>query len=142
MSGKCFRNGRQRADKRRRGDGNRSVPSCRQGARLDLKKKTRKYIAKFYAAFAGCRCRPTHLPLFSRTPDLKRALLPQDVIYVGGGNTKSMLAVWQEWGLPQLLRKAWSAGTVLAGFSAGAICWFKTGLTDSWGDRLAALPCL
>jgi dipeptidase E len=99
-------------------------------------------ITKFYAAFAHYRCRTTHLPLFGRTPDLKRALLPQDVIYVGGGNTKSMLATWREWGLPRLLRKAWSSGSVLAGFSAGAICWFRTGVTDSWEDRLTRLPCL
>ena len=100
------------------------------------------YIEKFYAAFKTHRCRPTHLPLFRRTPDLKQVLLTQDVIYVGGGNTKSMLAVWREWDLPRLLRQAWGTGTVLAGLSAGAICWFKTGVTDSWGDRLAGLPCL
>jgi peptidase E len=99
------------------------------------------YIRKFYKAFANYRCRPTHVPLFGRTPDLK-TLLTQDVIYVGGGNTKSMLAAWREWGLPQILRKAWSWGTVLAGFSAGAICWFDTGVTDSWADKLRPLPCL
>jgi dipeptidase E len=100
------------------------------------------YIEKFYAAFRAHRCRPSHVPLFRRTPDLKQALLTQDVIYVGGGNTKSMLATWREWDLPRILRRAWSGGTVLAGISAGAICWFKTGVTDSWGDRLTGLPCL
>jgi peptidase E len=100
------------------------------------------YIARFYAAVSRHRCRPTHVPLFARTPDLKRALLNQDVIYVGGGNTKSMLATWREWGLPQLLRRAWRDGIVLAGVSAGAICWFQMGVTDSWADRLASLPCL
>jgi peptidase E len=100
------------------------------------------YIARFYAAFKHLRCRPTHLPLFGRTPDLEQTLLAQDVIYVGGGNTKSMLATWREWGLPRLLRRAWQAGTVLAGVSAGAICWFRMGVTDSWADRLAGLPCL
>jgi peptidase E len=53
-----------------------------------------------------------------------------------------MLAVWREWDVPRLLRRAWSTGTVLAGISAGAICWFKAGVTDSWGDRLTGLPCL
>ena len=100
------------------------------------------YIAKFYAAFSAHRCRPTHVSLFGRTPDLKQALLTQDVIYVGGGNTRSMLATWREWDLPRLLRRAWSTGTVLAGVSAGAMCWFTTGVTDSRADRLAALPCL
>jgi dipeptidase E len=100
------------------------------------------YIARFHAAFAEHRCRPTHVTFFGRTPDLKAALLTQDVIYVGGGNTKSMLATWRDWGVPGLLRQAWKSGTVLTGISAGAICWFETGLTDSWADRLAMLPCL
>jgi peptidase E len=100
------------------------------------------YINSFYTAFRQLPCRPTHLPLFARTPDLKRALLEQDVIYVGGGNTKSMLAVWREWEIPGLLRRAWEAGSVLAGVSAGAICWFETGVTDSWGSGLYPLPCL
>ena len=58
--------------------------------------------------------------------------MTQDVIYVGGGNTKSMLAVWRDWDLPRPLRRAWMNGTVLAGISAGAICWFRMGVTDSW----------
>jgi len=100
------------------------------------------YVAKFYAAFAGLGCQPTHVPLFARTPGLREALLGQDLIYVGGGNTKSMLAVWREWGIPSILREAWRRGIVLTGVSAGAICWFKAGVTDSWAGRLAALPCL
>jgi dipeptidase E len=100
------------------------------------------YVARFYATFATYRCKPTHLPLFGRTPDLERILPAQDVIYVGGGNTKSLLAVWRDWGLPQLLRKAWTSGTVLAGVSAGAICWFEAGVTDSWSGRLAGLSLL
>ena len=100
------------------------------------------YIAKFYAAFSKLRCRPVHVPLFARTPDLAKVLLGQDLIYVGGGNTKSMLAAWREWGIPALLRQAWRDGIVLAGVSAGAICWFETGVTDSWAGRLSALTCL
>ena len=100
------------------------------------------YLTKFYAAFTKLGCVPTHVPLFARTPDLKKVLLSQDVIYVGGGNTKSMLAVWDDWDIPALLRKAWKQGTVLAGVSAGSICWFQTGVTDSWADHLALLPCL
>ena len=99
-------------------------------------------IERFYARFATLRCRPTHLPLFGRTPDLNALLPAQDVIYVWGGNTKSMLAVWREWELPRLLRKAWTSGTVLAGISAGAICWFEACITDSWAGRYAGLPAL
>jgi peptidase E len=73
---------------------------------------------------------------------LKEALLTQDVIYVGGGNTKSMLAVWRDWDVSRLLRRAWNNGTVIAGISAGAICWFRKGVTDSWGHGLTGLPCL
>ena len=100
------------------------------------------YIERFYEAFKAHRCRPSHVPLFRRTPDLKQALLTQDVIYVGGGNTKSMLAVWRDWDVPRLLRQAWTNGTVLAGISAGAICWFRMGVTDSWGKGLTGMPCL
>lgn len=100
------------------------------------------YIDSFYDAFRTLPCRPTHVPLFARTPDLSTALLEQDVIYVGGGNTRSMLAVWREWEMPALLRRAWQGGTVLAGVSAGAICWFETGLTDSSGTGLYPLPGL
>lgn len=100
------------------------------------------YVEKFYAAFKAHRCRPTHVPLFRRTPDIKQVLLSQDVIYVGGGNTRSMLAVWREWNLPRLLRQAWKMGIVLTGVSAGAICWFRTGVTDSSAAGLTGLPCL
>lgn len=100
------------------------------------------YIEAFYTAFKRLPCRPTHVPLFARTPDLNTALLEQDVIYVGGGNTKSMLAVWREWEMPALLRRAWESGTVLAGVSAGAICWFETLLTDSSGTGLFPLAGL
>jgi peptidase E len=77
----------------------------------------------------------------SRTT-MRSYLLAQDVIYVGGGNTKSMLAVWREWGVPELLREAWESGIVLAGISAGAICWFEQGITDSFADQLRVIDCL
>jgi dipeptidase E len=100
------------------------------------------YVMRFYAAFSRFRCRPTHLQLFNRTPDLRAYLLSQDVIYVGGGNTKSMLGVWREWGLPEVLREAGEAGVLLAGLSAGAICWFEQGLTDSFVGDLRPLQGL
>ena len=100
------------------------------------------YIAKFYAAYTALGARPSHLPFFERTPELRELVLSQDVVFVGGGNTKSMLAVWHEWGLPEILKEASGSGVVLAGVSAGAICWFEQGLTDSWADRLRPLACL
>lgn len=99
-------------------------------------------IVRFYSAYVRLSCRPSHLSFFRRTPDLRSYLLAQHVIYVGGGNTKSMLAVWREWGLPALLREAWESGIVLAGVSAGAICWFEQGVTDSFANQLRVLDCL
>jgi peptidase E len=97
---------------------------------------------KFYTRFAPLNCRPSHLSFFDRTPDLEKWVHSQDIIYVSGGNTKSMLAVWREWNLPNLLQSAIQKGTVLAGISAGAICWFESGLTDSMQGDLMPLPCL
>ncbi len=101
------------------------------------------YIVRFYRAFLDLGCAPSHLSLFRpHTAEIADFLLSQDVIYVGGGNTKSMLALWREWELDVILRQAWQQGTVLAGVSAGAICWFAQGLTDSIYNQLNALPCL
>jgi peptidase E len=100
------------------------------------------YVEKFHAAFASLGAHTHDLPFFHRTPDLRRCILAQDVIYVGGGNTKSMLAVWRDWGLVPILREAYDAGIVLGGQSAGAICWFEQGVTDSWADRLRPLDCM
>jgi len=98
---------------------------------------------RFYAGFSQFDCRPTHLPLFARTPrDVASFVLEQDAIYVGGGNTRSMLAVWREWELDRHLRAAWEAGVVLGGASAGSICWFEHGLTDSVAGPLTAMRCL
>jgi len=100
------------------------------------------YIASFYSAFLKLGCRPSVLTFFKRTPDLRSFLLDQDVIYVGGGNTKSLLAIWRDWGAAEILREAWESGIVLTGVSAGAICWFEQGLTDSFSDGLRPLDCL
>jgi dipeptidase E len=100
------------------------------------------YLQSFHEAFSRYDCQRSHLLFFDRTPDLRSVVLNQDVIFVGGGNTRSMLAVWRDWGLVELLREAWQSGTVLAGVSAGAICWFEQGLTDSYSDRLEVLDCL
>ena len=96
------------------------------------------YIANFHTAFA-LRAEASHLALFARTiDDLETFVLGQDVIYVGGGNTANMLAVWRVHGVDRILTRAWEAGVVLTGLSAGSICWFEGGTTDSFG-ALAAL---
>lgn len=100
-------------------------------------------LVRFYTIFSQLPCKLSHLVFFRRTPrDLRSLLLSQDVIYMGGGNTRSMLAVWREWGMPEILREAWESGIVLAGRSAGAICWFEQGVTDSVVDVLLPLNCL
>jgi dipeptidase E len=98
---------------------------------------------RFYAGMSQFNCTPTHLPLFARTPrDLTSFVLEQDAIFVGGGNTRSMLAVWRDWGLDVHLRTAWQRGVVLGGWSAGSICWFEQGITDSIAGPLTALDGL
>src|SRR5579862_2769825 len=71
--------------------------------------------------------------------DLRELALAHDVILVGGGNTANMLAVWRVHGFDRVLREAWETGVVLAGSSAGMICWFEAGVTDSFGPELAGM---
>ena len=100
------------------------------------------YIIQFYKCFTKISCEPSHVTFFQRTPRLDSIINKADVIYVGGGNTKSMLAVWQEWKLDKLLLKAYNNGKILCGVSAGAICWFEQGITDSWASNLNVMDCL
>jgi dipeptidase E len=101
------------------------------------------YLLKFYQAFGQFDCVPTHLSLFSLpSADLRGFVLAQDLIYVGGGNTRSLLALWREWGLEAIFREAAAAGVVLAGISAGANCWFEQCTTDSVPGELRVLNCL
>ena len=74
--------------------------------------------------------------------DLRELILSQDSICVSGGNTANMLAIWRVHGIDELLREAWEQGIVLWGASAGMICWWEHGVTDSFGPNLAALDCL
>lgn len=93
-----------------------------------------KYTANFFRAMSELDCTPTDLPLFERRDrDLRRAVNDLDVIYVGGGNTLSLLAVWRAHGLDEILRDAWQAGVLLCGVSAGMNCWFEQSVTDSYG---------
>jgi peptidase E len=98
-----------------------------------------EYIAAFYTFFAR-RAEASHLGLFDRRVDDIGAFLgEQDVIYVGGGNTADMLAVWRTHGVDRALKDAWESGVILAGPSAGAMCWFEAGLTDSFGPDLGPI---
>jgi dipeptidase E len=105
-------------------------------------------ITRFHAAFAGRPCEPVHLSLFrlgANPVDLRELLLSQDIVYVGGGSMRNMLAIWRAHGLDEILRECWEQGTVLAGLSAGAMCWFEGGITKSSGapapvEGLGLLP--
>ena len=98
------------------------------------------YIERFYAAMQAHDCVPDHLALFRRSRvDLRAQLLAQDLIYVGGGNTANLLAIWRLHGVDVVLREAWAQGVVLCGLSAGSLCWYTAGVTDSFGADLAPL---
>lgn len=99
------------------------------------------YLLKFYRAFSG-RAIATDLTIFDPpaaprrpkyTSEIADFVAEQDVLYVGGGNTANLLAIWRAHGLDRVLGDAWYSGKILCGVSAGMICWFRDGLTDSFG---------
>jgi peptidase E len=92
------------------------------------------YTDRFHLAYRSLGCETSHLSLFwPHRLDFDEYMLEQDVIYVGGGNTRNLLVLWRDWGLDIAIRKAYENGTVLAGVSAGANCWFEEFSTDSMG---------
>ena len=98
------------------------------------------YLLTFYQQLAGWDCEPRHLALFDRTTDDPGEVIArQDVVIVGGGNTANMLAIWRLHAVERALRDAYAAGTVLTGWSAGCICWFEAGITDSFTPDLGPL---
>jgi peptidase E len=100
------------------------------------------WTVAWYERLRG-RAEMTPLHFFPWPPDgLRELALAQDVIFVTGGNTANALAIWRTHGFDEILREAWQAGVVLAGWSAGMICWFEHGVTDSFGPQLAAMECL
>jgi dipeptidase E len=102
------------------------------------------YIRRFHIAFERLPCIPTHLALSEpqKTNSIS-AVFESDIFYVGGGNTREMLAIWRQYGLDKALKEAWQAGKILCGISAGAICWFEQGISDSVVEgELHPLKCL
>ena len=95
------------------------------------------YLARMYSAFRGWSVDLAHLSLFSQpNADVGELLLRQDLIWVGGGSVSNLLAVWRVHGVDEVMRQAWDSGVVLAGVSAGSICWHVGGPTDSFGPTL------
>jgi peptidase E len=96
-------------------------------------------VLAFYESFAR-RAEPAHLAFNPWPPtDLRDLVLAHDVVYVSGGNTANALAVWRVHGFDAILREAWERGKLLCGWSAGMICWFESGVTDSFGPELAGM---
>lgn len=101
------------------------------------------HIELFYREMGQQKCRPTHLSLMNPvTVDFEAFFAQMDIIYVGGGATKNLIALWRAWGIDKALRSAWENGVILSGTSAGSICWFESCITDSFPPKLAPLECL
>lgn len=101
------------------------------------------YRNRFLKAYGELSCEPSFLSLFKPpTRDLGSFINEKDILHVGGGNTKNLLCLWRGWGLDKIIKQAYQRGMILSGMSAGMICWFEQGITDSFGDGLEALECL
>jgi dipeptidase E len=107
------------------------------------------YLVRFYRHFPASRCEPSHVSLFRRdrgVADVREHLLAQDLVYVGGGSLISLMGVWRAHGVDVMLREAWEAGVVMAGLSAGSLCWFGEAMSGYHGEcqavrGLGLLPC-
>lgn len=100
-------------------------------------------IELFYRHMGQHECRPCHLSLITPvTLDFEDYLCNMNIIYVFGGATKNLIALWREWGIDVALRSAWEAGVILSGTSAGSICWFESCITDSFPPKLLPLRCI
>jgi peptidase E len=98
-----------------------------------------EYTVAFYARWGQLGV-PSHLPFFPYPPgDFRELALAQDAISISGGNTANMLAIWRVHGFDGVLHEAWERGIVLFGASAGMICWFEAGVTDSFGPQLEGM---
>jgi peptidase E len=98
------------------------------------------YVVRFYRTFCASDCESSHVSLFRRDAGVRHVeshLMTRDVIYVGGGSVLSLLGAWRAHGLDTVLRRAWEAGVVLCGGSAGSLCWFTSGVTAFHGEPQA-----
>lgn len=96
------------------------------------------YYTRMYSALGAAGAEVSHLALFPMPSALDPAglILSQNVVFVGGGSVANLAAVWRVHGIGALMRAAWEQGVILSGASAGAICWFEAGTTDSYGFDL------
>lgn len=96
------------------------------------------YFEMFARGMEAYNCETRHFNIFEpATLDFVDYLMGMDIVFVGGGSTKNLMALWREWGFDKALKSAWEKGVVMAGGSAGLICWFQSGLTDSYPPVLA-----
>jgi cyanophycinase-like exopeptidase len=98
-------------------------------------------ISDFYSVLDRFDCRATHVSLFRlerEWVDLRDHLVNQDLVYAAGGSMLNLIAIWRAHGLAEIMRDVWEAGVLLAGQSAGAMCWFEHGITSSAGQPRAA----
>jgi dipeptidase E len=101
------------------------------------------YIELFYENMKNHEVTASHLSLFNGPKEsLRDFIFDKDIFYVGGGNTRNLMVLWKEWGLGELLKEASQAGKILGGISAGSLCWYEEGVTDSVPGKLGALSCL
>ncbi|MBC7428460.1 MAG: peptidase E [Bacteriovorax sp.] len=101
------------------------------------------YIDRFYDYMKDHEVSPSHLSLFKApVGSLRDYILSKDVLYVGGGNTRNLMALWREWGLDKIILEAYQRGVVIGGLSAGGLCWFEEGVTDSIPGKLTKLSCM
>lgn len=99
-------------------------------------------IETFYRELNQHDCRPFHLNMYKPvTRDFEDFFRSMDIVYVSGGATKNLVAVWRDWGVDGALRAAWDGGVIMSGTSAGSICWFESGLTDSFPTELLPVDC-
>lgn len=102
----------------------------------------KEYRDMFHNFFKNQQCEPSHLSLTHPPKDIEAFIMDKDIIHVGGGNTTLIIDTWKKFGVDKIMKKAWEAGIILTGMSAGAICWFDDGITNPSPGVLTRLPCL
>jgi len=101
----------------------------------------KEYRDMFYKFFEKQQCEPSHLSFLHPPRNIEAFIMDQDIIHVGGGNTKLIMDTWKKFGVDKIMKRAWEAGIILTGMSAGAICWFEDGITNPSPGKLICLEC-